>query len=99
MTLGEVTKDSASVVMMADVGDYITKYMTAGCKFPYGPLGMEWYTNYPAWSYTPGLHHNGGSNMGFVDGHAKWVAGPRGYIVKQTYNGITWNAKSHADGW
>ncbi len=99
LALGEIVKDCASVVLLADIGNYFTNYIPASMDWPYGPLGGEWYENPPAYDYTPGLHHNGGSNMGFTDGHAKWVKGPETYIITMTYNGITWNPTNLPDPW
>ena len=99
MSLGSIRKDVASLVLMADVGNYFTNNIPSSMDWPYGPLGAEWYEYPPYYDYTPGLHHNGGSNMGFVDGHAKWVKGPETFIVKMTYNGITWNPRNEPDAY
>jgi prepilin-type N-terminal cleavage/methylation domain-containing protein/prepilin-type processing-associated H-X9-DG protein len=97
--LGGVTKDPTAVILLGEVGNYMTTSMASYLTWPRGPLGAEWYVISATSYYTPGAHHNSGSNMGFTDGHAKWVSVPGGAVLKMTLNGMSWNPTTAADAY
>jgi prepilin-type processing-associated H-X9-DG protein len=66
-TLGDIAKP-AETIMMADAGNYVIYRPT---RYGSVPSPGNVYYDYNA----GGLRHNGGANIGFLDGHAKWLNG------------------------
>ena len=55
----------AETIMMADAANYV---IYSPSRYSYQPSPGVVYYDYNA----GGLRHNGGANIGFCDGHAKW---------------------------
>jgi len=90
VTVSEVTK-AAETILMCDSGHVYGPQVTAA---PYdssdnsSPYVAYRFANESGSNFAPEPRHNGGANVGFVDGHAKWMQLSRFYGVMDTVNRV-----------
>ncbi|MDD5598290.1 MAG: prepilin-type N-terminal cleavage/methylation domain-containing protein [Victivallaceae bacterium] len=77
-------KKPAAMVAMCENGRYRTRTISDA------PMNFRFENNSPNFE-TPGIWHNSGANILFVDGHVSWYKVPTG-VVSESWNDISFRA-------